>query len=207
MRLIKFGHSCVRLESDGGVLVIDPGVFSDPSALDGAHAVLVTHEHADHINVDELIKRPGLPIFTNEAVASKLDAIADSVTTVVPGDQFDAAGHRVRAFGGTHARIHPDIPQVANLAFLVNATVYHPGDSLFVPQDTTVDTLLLPVAAPWLKTSEAIDFARTVAPRQAIAIHEAVLSDVGLGIVDNLLANLSRTQFQRLPVGGEINVG
>jgi len=28
MRLIKFAHACVRLESDGGVLVIDPGVFT-----------------------------------------------------------------------------------------------------------------------------------------------------------------------------------
>jgi hypothetical protein len=67
--------------------------------------------------------------------------------------------------------------------------------------------LLLPVSAPWMKTAEAIDFARAVAPRQALAIHEAILSDVGLGIVDNLFANLSRTQFQRLPVGGEVNVG
>ncbi len=207
MRLIKFGHSCVRMESDGGVLVIDPGVFSDPSALDGADAVLITHEHADHVNVDEVVKRPGLTVFTNAAVASKLDAIADSVTTVSPGERFDAAGFRVQAFGGKHAVIHPDIPQVANLAFLVNGTVYHPGDSLFVPEDATVDTLLLPVAAPWLKTSEAIDFARAVAPRRGIAIHEAVLSDVGLGIVDNLIGNLSQTQFQRLPVGGEINVG
>ncbi len=29
MRLIKFRHACVRLESDGGVLVIDPGSFSE----------------------------------------------------------------------------------------------------------------------------------------------------------------------------------
>jgi L-ascorbate metabolism protein UlaG (beta-lactamase superfamily) len=207
MRLIKFGHSCVRLESDGGVLVIDPGVFSDPAVLDGAGAILITHEHADHVNVDEVIKRAGVPVFSNSAVATKLEAIADSVTIVEPGDRFDAAGHQVQTFGGTHARIHPDIPLVANLAFLVDGTVYHPGDSLFVPEDTTVDTLLLPVSAPWLKTAEAIDFARAVAPRQAFAIHEAILSDAGLGIVDNLFANLSRTQFQRLPVGGEVNVG
>jgi L-ascorbate metabolism protein UlaG (beta-lactamase superfamily) len=67
MRLIKFGHSCIRLESDGGVLVIDPGVFSEPAALDGTDAVLITHEHADHINVDEVVKRPGLAVFTNAA--------------------------------------------------------------------------------------------------------------------------------------------
>ena len=40
MRFTKLGHSCVRLEKDGAVLVIDPGGWSDaPAALDGASAV------------------------------------------------------------------------------------------------------------------------------------------------------------------------
>jgi len=211
MRLIKFAHACVRLESDAGVLVIDPGVFSDMAALEGADAVLITHEHADHLNVDPIVaavrQRPGLTVFTDAAVAPKLAAIAGSVTAVAPGDRFEAAGYQVQAFGGTHAQIHPDIPQVANLAFLVEGQVYHPGDSLFVPENTTVDTLLVPVSGPWLKTSEAIDFARAVAPRQALAIHEALFNDIGLGLVDNLFKGLSRTEFQRLPAGGELTVG
>ena len=34
MRFTKLGHSCVRLEKDGVVLVIDPGGWSDaPAAL------------------------------------------------------------------------------------------------------------------------------------------------------------------------------
>jgi L-ascorbate metabolism protein UlaG (beta-lactamase superfamily) len=44
MRFTKLGQSCVRLEKDGAVLVIDPGTFSDASAaLEGATALLVTH--------------------------------------------------------------------------------------------------------------------------------------------------------------------
>ena len=35
----SYGHSCIRLERDGHVLVLDPGTFSDPAALDGAGAV------------------------------------------------------------------------------------------------------------------------------------------------------------------------
>ncbi len=39
MRFTKLGHSCVRLDKDGAVLVIDPGTFSDAAgALDGAAA-------------------------------------------------------------------------------------------------------------------------------------------------------------------------
>ena len=48
MRITKFGHACVRVEHDGVTVVIDPGVFTDVEAVDGADAVLITHEHADH---------------------------------------------------------------------------------------------------------------------------------------------------------------
>lgn len=44
MRLTKFGHATVRLEKPGQTRVIDPGTRSAPSILDGADAVLVTHE-------------------------------------------------------------------------------------------------------------------------------------------------------------------
>ncbi|HEX5861974.1 MAG TPA: MBL fold metallo-hydrolase, partial [Nocardioides sp.] len=54
MRVIKFGHACVRVEYDGVAVVLDPGVFTDVGALDGADAVLVTHEHADHYLPDNL---------------------------------------------------------------------------------------------------------------------------------------------------------
>ncbi|GHF15501.1 hypothetical protein GCM10014715_83470 [Streptomyces spiralis] len=43
MRITKYTHSCVRLQHDGGATpVIDPGVWSEPEALAGADAVLVT---------------------------------------------------------------------------------------------------------------------------------------------------------------------
>ena len=47
MRIKKFGHSCVRIEHDGHTLVLDPGMFTDPEAMDGADAVLITHQHYD----------------------------------------------------------------------------------------------------------------------------------------------------------------
>ena len=54
MRLTKFGHACVRLEDGDRRLVIDPGTYTDAEALSGATGVLVTHEHADHVDVDKL---------------------------------------------------------------------------------------------------------------------------------------------------------
>ncbi|OLE30324.1 MAG: MBL fold metallo-hydrolase [Actinobacteria bacterium 13_1_20CM_3_71_11] len=209
MRLVKYSHSCVRLEGDG-VLVIDPGGFSEPVALDGVDAVLITHEHPDHLNLDALTEklagRPEVRIFTHDEVLPKLGDLASVTTTVDSGEEFTAAGFAVRAYGGRHALIHPDIPSVANLGYLVDGSVYHPGDSFDVPADATVDTLFVPVSAPWLKAAESVEFVRAVKPRRAFALHDSLLNDAGLGLSDSLMARLSGAEYRRLGAGQAVTL-
>jgi L-ascorbate metabolism protein UlaG (beta-lactamase superfamily) len=174
MRLIKYTHACVRLEQDGAVLVIDPGIWSEPRALRGADAVLVTHEHADHIDV---LRLAGLNVPVYAPAGAKIPDLAH--VSVVPDQEFTAAGFRVRALGGRHAVIYGGQPDCANLGYLVEDRVYHPGDSLHRPE-VPVETLLVPVQGSWLKTDEAIDFVRAVAPERAYGIHDAQLNDRGL---------------------------
>ena len=211
MRLTKYGHSCVRIEHDGAVLVIDPGAFTDAraAALDGVDAVLITHEHADHLDPDALAdalgRRSSVTVHTHEAVLSKLDAVRDVVTTVDSGETFTAAGMTIRAYGGLHAEIHPEIPRVPNLGFLVDGSVYHPGDSFDVPEGATVDTLFVPVSAPWLRVAQSVEFVRAVAPRRAFALHDAVLSDVGGTLTDGLMSKLARCDYARLAPGTSVD--
>lgn len=58
----------MRLESDQGVPVFDPSGFAEPEALDGADAVLVTHEHVDHVEPERLVAA-GVPIWALAPVA------------------------------------------------------------------------------------------------------------------------------------------
>ena len=109
-------------------------------------------------------------------------------------------------YGGLHAIIHPELPPVANVGFFVEGEggaggLYHPGDSFDVPPGIEVDTLFVPISAPWLKASESIDFVRAVAPKRAFALHDHLLSPPGLGLVDGLLSRLGGTAYQRLASG------
>lgn len=205
MRLTKFTHACVRMERDGAVLVIDPGGFTEPEALDGADAVLITHEHFDHLDLDKLRAAAGAIVHTHPQVAEKVAATGLEVRTVQPEDAFVAAGFRVRAYGGVHAGIHPDVPRVPNLGFLVEESVYHPGDSLDVP-DSRVETLLLPIVAPWLKLAEAVEFVRSVAPSRAYAIHDHLLSAAGATVFDRNLSNLSGCDYEHFVPGTTVDL-
>jgi L-ascorbate metabolism protein UlaG (beta-lactamase superfamily) len=182
MRLTKFGHACVRVEHEGAAVVIDPGLFTGEEALAGADAVLITHEHFDHFAEERLRAaaeaRPGLRIWANQAVAGQLEGLGTRVTVVGEGDAFDIDGLSVSVHGEWHAVIHPDIPRVTNIGFLLDGRVFHPGDALTVPE-VPVETLLLPVSGPWTKLGELIDYTREVKPTQALAVHELVLSDLG----------------------------
>jgi L-ascorbate metabolism protein UlaG (beta-lactamase superfamily) len=210
VRLTKFGHACVRIEYADAVVVLDPGGFTQADAVDGATAVLITHEHADHYNPDHL-RATDAAIFTIEAVAAQIRAsapdLADRVTVVTPGSAFDV-GVTVDVVGFKHAVIHHDLPRIDNSGYLLTVgdqRVYHPGDSLTLPE-TDVDLLLAPISAPWLKVSEAIDFVRAVGAPRNLGIHDKVYSDVALGIVDTHMGNLlpAGQEFRRLADGTDL---
>ncbi|MEU7757878.1 MULTISPECIES: MBL fold metallo-hydrolase [Micromonospora] len=208
MQVTKFAHSCLRLEHDGAVLVVDPGVFSDPAALDGADAVLITHEHPDHVDVAALtraLERRPVPVHGPASLAGVLGDAAEALVTVEPGQSLSVAGTPVRTYGGQHAVIHPDIPVIQNIGYLFADVVYHPGDALFVPDDVQVDTLFAPIHAPWSKFSEVVDFIRAVAPRRAYALHDGLLNDNGFGVLDRQYTAMSNTDYRRLEPGTRID--
>jgi L-ascorbate metabolism protein UlaG (beta-lactamase superfamily) len=194
MTLTKFTHSCFRLDDGEHTLVIDPGIFSElDAALDGADEVLITHEHPDHVDVDRVRSAARgdsrLRIRTPPNLAAALD-LGDQVVAVTPGERFEAAGFGVEVFGGQHGLLHPTVPVVQNNCYLINETVYHPGDSVIVPTKP-VRLLMLPIHAPWSSTADAMDFVVSVRPSRAIQIHDALLNEHGLSFVEAHIARIS----------------
>jgi L-ascorbate metabolism protein UlaG (beta-lactamase superfamily) len=208
MRLTKFGHACVRLEDGDRVLVMDPGTYSEAEALVGATGVLVSHEHADHADLDKLEvavkENPSLTVYGPESWAAGVtDRLGEHVVGVMSGDSFAAAGFAVQAVGGQHAEIIDGLPGCANLGYVVEG-VYHPGDSLFVPE-ATVETLLLPASGPWLKLREAIELVRAIKPDRAFPIHDAMLSELGRRNFDAWLED-EDTNYARIPLGESLEI-
>lgn len=212
MKVTKYSHACVRVEHEGAVLVVDPGVWSEAErALDGVDAVLLTHEHVDHVDADRLAealaRRPQATVYSHPAVLEKYAAQWQGLAvSVQSGESFHAAGLPVRAFGGWHAVIHPEIPRVPNLGFLINESLYHPGDSFDLPGEAEVETLFVPVSGPWLKVAESIDFVRAVRPRRVYALHDCLDSEKSAGLVDHHLSARSGCPYERLTPGSTVSV-
>jgi L-ascorbate metabolism protein UlaG (beta-lactamase superfamily) len=204
MQLTKYGHACIGVEKDGRRLIIDPGAFSSEPDLAEFDAVLVTHEHPDHF-VEAKVRaavaaNPELRVWTNASVAGLLDGIGQRVEAIGEGDEFAAAGFDVRVYGQLHAVIHSDIPRIANVGFLLDGRLFHPGDALTVPAQR-VETLMLPVHAPWSRISDLIDWVREVAPVRSFAVHDGALNAIGLGMVGGLLGEKGPgigTEYRRL---------
>ena len=195
MRITKYTHACVRVEGSGGVLVIDPGTWSEPSALTGADAVLVTHEHEDHVDVRQLA---GLDVPVYAPAGADIAGVP--FVPVSPGEAFTAAGFPVLAVGGRHSVIYDGYPDCPNLGYLVDAAVYHPGDSLHVPVEP-VETLLIPAQGSWLKMAEAIDFLKAIDPRRVFPIHDGQLNAHGLDSVNGWLGEYAGDRYRYLAPG------
>ncbi len=182
MEVTKLEHACLVLTEGGSRLVVDPGGFTRPVEAADVVAVVVTHEHPDHVTAEQLHgilgRNPGAVVFGPAGVARALAAEGITVDVVTQGDHRSVGPFALDFHGTRHNLIHESVPVVDNTGVLVNGVLFHPGDSYTVP-DVPVEVLAMPLGAPWLKIGEAMDHLAAVAPRRAFPIHETTLSEVG----------------------------
>lgn len=189
MNVTKYAHACLVIEEEGHRLIIDPGSFTDTFGdLSNIQAVVITHGHMDHCNPAHLARiaeaNPDVQYFSVADVSKQLAPL--KITTVAAGQTVSVGPLKLRFYGDQHALIHESIPRVGNVGVMVNDTLYYPGDSLTLP-GVPVAALALPVSAPWLKIGEAIDFLEAVKPQLCFPTHNAILSEQGMAIIDNII--------------------
>ena len=205
MQLTHFGHSCLLAEFGNTRLLFDPGTFAHGfEGLTGLSAIVITHQHPDHVDVNRLPSlldgNPNAALYADPQTAEQLGAPCQAVRV---GDSLPVGELTIRAVGGRHAVIHPEIPVIDNISYLVGdgehpARFMHPGDALFVP-DEPVDVLAAPAAAPWMRISEAVDYLRAVAPARAVPIHQGIIAPDARGIYYGRLTEMTTVDFQVLP--------
>lgn len=190
LHLTKYEHACFTVEKDEQLLVVDPGAYTtDFIAPDHVVGVVITHEHADHYD-PELVaaiidKNPEAIIVGHASVIDSIEAFP--TLAVEAGESLSLGPFELAFFGGQHAPIADGMAAPANLGVMIDDLLYYPGDSFTVPEDHQVDTLALPVAAPWLKLSDTLGFLEAVHPRAAFPTHDAILSSAGQDLADRMI--------------------
>ena len=184
-KITWLGHDGFKIEDGGETLVVDPFKLKHDVWAD---YVLISHEHFDHLNPEDLKKvvKPNSTIVVSipaaREVMSKLSP--KEFKTVKPGDRVKLGSFEVRAvpayntnkFAEPGKVFHPK--QDGKVGYVITTksgvSIYHTGDSDLIPEmeNLTPDIALLPVSGTYVMTAdEAVEAVRKIKPKIAIPMH------------------------------------
>lgn len=184
IQITWLGHDGFKLKADR-VIYVDPyklGPEAEPADL-----VFVTHEHFDHLSVDDL-KKVVTPRTTVVTIAACEKAVKDlkpkAVRVVAPGDRLEVDGvqvevlpaYNVNKFRAPGNPFHPKADgKVGFILGIGGARIYHAGDTDEIPEMARakgVDVALLPVSGTYVMTAqEAAKACNAIQPTLAIPMH------------------------------------
>lgn len=203
MKLTKFQHACFVVEKDGKSIVVDPGNLTHDFIMPKhVAAVFITHNHPDHLDnqlvITILRTHPKAVLLAHESIVN--DFKNEHTQAVSVGEIVDAGGITLQFVGGDHEPIDSTIKTPVNIGVIIDSHLYYPGDSCFAPLQPIIE-LLLPISAPWLTISNAINLVRKLKPTHAFPTHDAILSVEGQALLDKIVTGITsplNTSYQRI---------
>jgi len=207
MKVKKLGHCCFIVEPKDGVRIMtDPGAFSSlQNSEKNISAIVITHEHQDHLHVDslkEVLKNnPNAIIITNTKVGGILDQSNIPYSIVEVGEKFEVKGVTITGFGNTHAIIYDEFGSTQNTGYMIDSLCYA-GDSFNFP-DANVEVLALPVSGPWMSLRDAIEYAKKIHPRICFPVHDAIVQDFATFTwkIPETILKEDGIEFRKLEIG------
>jgi L-ascorbate metabolism protein UlaG (beta-lactamase superfamily) len=186
MKITKYIHSCLIFEHHGYKLLMYPGTFTfaeglvKPDDFADVSAIIITHIHPDHLDIDNLkkiIALSGAPVITNNQVAGELNK------QNIPSEIFTQG---VRVFGGMAFEAMPvihmpllDNPTPEMTGYIINKNILHPVDSFHtsLTEIKGIELLILPIMAPFCTELQVAAFADALAPKHILPVHDGFGKD------------------------------
>ncbi len=179
MKITKLGHCCLLIETKGKRILTDPGSYTVEahSKLENIDYILFTHEHQDHYHLESLKvileNNYQALVYANSSVSELLEKEGVAHKKVSHGETITLGEIVVVGIGEKHAEMHSSIPLSSNMGFFIDDRLWYPGDAFTDPK-REVEILALPVSGPWMKISEAIDYALALKPKVAFPVHDGL---------------------------------
>jgi len=214
MKITKFGHCCMLIEENGVRVLTDPGTYTTAqNDVKNIDVVLITHEHLDHFHIESLKavlgNNPNAVIITNASVDKLMkEAGIRGVQIIEDGQNTEVKGIKISGHGTAHAEIFREWPIVQNTGYSIGSRLFYPGDALTNPK-VPVDVLAWPSAGPWLKISEALDYALDLMPKILFPVHDGMLNENGGGLLKRLGTGIIEKhgiKFVVLEIGEEMEL-
>lgn len=173
-------HAGFQIKAEGKTIYIDLekyGEFSDKADL-----ILVTHSHTDHCDPEQ-IQKARKPATVVIAPADCVSRIGGDVKTLKVGEETRLDNIKVKAveaynvkrFRSPGVPFHPRGLGVGYLIIAEGKTIYHAGDTDFIPemrQLTNIDVALLPSGDTYtMDNSDAAEAVLAFKPKAVIPMH------------------------------------
>lgn len=179
MKIKKYPQSHLVITGSSTKIIIDPGSITfaagfKPEEFQGADAYLITHQHQDHMdpnNIKGIVGRVQGIVYGNADVVAKLKSLGVEAQETKDKQKFTVGEFEITPIDLPHCKMQDDSDGPPNTGFLINNIFFHPGDGDQSPVGLSSHNLALPIAGPTITMDKALQFAKDLQAKMVIPIH------------------------------------